>query len=226
MIISRKRETTLPSLPLTLNGSVMERVETFKYLGVHISQNLSWSTHVKYICTKAKRILGLLYRKFYNHITSEAMLQLYISLVRPHVEYAATVWSPHLQKDVYALECVQKFALRMVYHAWGMDYHDLIGLTTIPTLEERRRVMRLCLIYKILNNICYFSPDTFTSSTCISHHASHSMTLHEPFCRTNSYKYSFVPFTINLWNSLDPTSVYAATLPCFKHQLSYSLYNT
>ena len=94
------------------------------------------------------------------------MLQLYISLVRPHVEYAATVWSPHLQKDVYALECVQKFALRMVYHAWGMDYRGLIGLTTIPTLRERTRVMRLCLIYEILNDICYFSPDTFTSSTC------------------------------------------------------------
>ena len=114
MIISRKRETTLPSLPLTINEFVIERVETFKYLGVHISQNLSWSPHVKYVCTKAKRILGLLYRKFYNHTTSEAMLQLYISLVRPHVEYAATVWSPHLQKDVHALESVQKFALRMV----------------------------------------------------------------------------------------------------------------
>ena len=115
-------------------------------------------------------------------------------------------------------------ALRMVYHAWGMDYHDLIGLTTIPTLEERRKVMRLCLLYKIFNDICYFTPDTFTSSTSVSHHASHSMTLREPFCRTNGYKYSFGPFTINLWNNLDPTTVSAPTLACFKHQL-YSLYN-
>ena len=81
-----------------------------KYLEVCISKNLSWSTHVNTACSKAKRILGLLYHRVYNHSTSEVMLQLYLSLVRPHMEYAAAVWSPHLQKDITALESVQTFA--------------------------------------------------------------------------------------------------------------------
>ena len=85
-----------------------------KYLGVCILKNLSRSTYVNTVCSKAKRILGL---RFYNHSTSEVMLQLYLSLVRPHMEYAETVWSPHLRKDTAALECT-KFALSTMHGVW------------------------------------------------------------------------------------------------------------
>ena len=32
------------------------------------------------------------------------LLQLYLSLVRPHTEYAAPVWDPHLLSDINSLE--------------------------------------------------------------------------------------------------------------------------
>ena len=123
--------------------------------------------------------------------TSEVMLQLYLSLVRPHMEYAAAVWSPNLQKDIVALESVQKFALRMIYHAWGMAYQESIGISSLPTLEERRVVMRLCLLYQILNGYIYFNQNNFTPSTSLSHHLLHSMTLSHPFCRTSCFKCAF-----------------------------------
>ena len=79
-------------------------------------------------------------------LTSEAMLQLYISLVRPHVEYAATVWSPSSSKRcICPIESVQKFALRMVYHAWGgLDWshnHPYFGRKkksneTLPDIQD------------------------------------------------------------------------------------------
>ena len=100
MVISRRRDPTLPQSSLTICGVDLEKVDAMKYLGVCISKNLSWSTHVNSVCSKAKRILGLLYRRFYNHSTSEVMLQLYLSLVRPHMEYAAAVWSPHFYRRI------------------------------------------------------------------------------------------------------------------------------
>ena len=78
--------------PLILNGVPLERVETFKYLGLLLSSDLSWSNHVDSVCSRAKRILGLQYRQYYHHADSEAIRQLYISLVRPHLEYGSMVW--------------------------------------------------------------------------------------------------------------------------------------
>ena len=148
-----------------------------------------------------------------------------VNLVRPHLEYAATIWWPFLQKDKAALEKVQKFALRMIYHAWSLDYENLLRISTLPTLEERRVFMKLCLLYQILNGLCYFNPRIFSPCTSIiRHHASHSLTLYEPFCHTTSFKYSFVPHTISLWNRLDSDTVSASTLFCFRNHLFHFMF--
>ena len=93
----------------------MERVELFKHLGVIVSSDLSWSNHITSICAKAKRILGLLYRKYHNHVEGDDVLKTpYISLVRPHLEYGCAVWDLYTLKDKRNLEQVQKFACKMV----------------------------------------------------------------------------------------------------------------
>ena len=56
---------------------------------------------------RRKRRLGLLYRTFYHDASVTSLLKLYVSLIRPILEYACQVWSPHLVKDVEKLEKVQ-----------------------------------------------------------------------------------------------------------------------
>lgn len=51
--------------------------------------------------------LSLLSRRFYSNTPGDSLLQLYLSLVRPHVGYASAIWSPHLWKDKDALENIQ-----------------------------------------------------------------------------------------------------------------------
>jgi len=59
----------------SLNGMPFEKVELFKHLGL-ISSDLSWSNHITSITAKAKRILGLLYRQYYNHVEGHVLKQL------------------------------------------------------------------------------------------------------------------------------------------------------
>ena len=121
----------------------------------------------------------------------------------PTLTYASAIWSPHVKKDKIALENVQKFACRMATRSWDSSYQDLLDFVDLPSLECRRLETRLCLLYKIIYKLCYFDDGIFTPSTSLTHHALHNniIVLNRPFARTNSYFYSFVPYTISLWNN-------------------------
>ena len=60
--------------------------------GEHSQQSISktwvfWSKHVSEICFKAKKIIGLIYRQYYQHSNTDTLKQLCISSVWPHLEY-------------------------------------------------------------------------------------------------------------------------------------------
>ena len=95
MLLSRKRSNSIPSPPIYLNGVVLSRVTTYKYLGV-ISHNLSWKPHIlTTICNKTRRLIGMiLYRKFYGYSNPVTLLKLYLAIIRPNLEYASSVWDP------------------------------------------------------------------------------------------------------------------------------------
>ena len=111
MAISKLVSRTIPLPgPLTLSGHDLERVSSYRYLGVTLSQSLEWSDHITDICRKARRVLGLIYCQYSPFLSLTALRQLCISMVRPHLEYASQLWNPYLQKDIVMLESVQKFA--------------------------------------------------------------------------------------------------------------------
>ena len=133
MLISRNRNRMNNPPAITINGQMLETVSRSKYLGLLLTSDLSWSKHIEGICTKTKKILGLIYRRFYQHANQETLLQLYISIVRPHMEYAAQVWDPHLKKDQDLLESTQKFACKMITKHWDKGYNELLYMTNLPS---------------------------------------------------------------------------------------------
>ena len=136
MVITRKRSNSLVPPVITLTSSVIERTYSYKYLGVTISSDLSWSEHIHTICTKARRTVGLLYRNFYVNSDTTSLLQLYVSLVRPLLEYACQVWHPHLVRDIAKLERVQKLALRLCTKQWTLNYSTLLSLSIFRNTSE------------------------------------------------------------------------------------------
>ena len=217
MLISRKRSPSQP-LSLILDESPLEHVKTFKYLGVLLSSNLNWAPHVEATCAKARKLIGLLYRRFYEHVDSSHLVEMYKIVVRPHLEYAAPVWAPHLAKDVDNLENVQKFGLKMCMKSWDAGYQELLDLAKLPTLENRRLYLKLSTLYKILHGFFYFP------SGVVVHHPSRSLPLlYQPFAHTNAYQSSFLPSTVHVWNHLPHYAHTAQSTHLFKFILHHSL---
>ena len=138
-------------------------VTTYRYLGVVISSDLSWSSHIQETTTKAKQIIGMLYRNI-SKFTTDRYTMLYKSLIRPHLEYAAEVWSPHTVKNVQMIEKVQIFALRMCAQDYRLSYEELLKTFGLPSLENRRIYLSLCRFHNIVCGV-YFFPSSFTSSS-------------------------------------------------------------
>ena len=77
----------------TLEGTLLENVESIKYLGVTIINDLRWNTHVSNICTRANRTLGFLRRNLYAS-PQEVKEAAYKELVHQVLGYSGSVWGP------------------------------------------------------------------------------------------------------------------------------------
>ena len=179
----------------TLEGTDLVNVESIKYLGVTITSDLRWNTHVNNVCTKANRTLGFLRRNLCScpQAVKEAA---YKGLVRPVLDYGRSVWDPQgvvLQEE---LETVQKRAARFVtgnynnYETGSMN--GILGQLKWESLKERRKDNRLILLYKGFKGKASVPTDDLIPKTrrCRNQHF---MAFQTPIANTYVYKGSFFP---------------------------------
>ena len=75
-----------------LQDTMLVSVSSSKYLGVTISDDLSWITQIDNITKSANQTLGFLKRN--SRVHNKDLKSVAVAPVRPQLEYASTVWSP------------------------------------------------------------------------------------------------------------------------------------
>ena len=88
-----------PSFQYTMSGNPIEDVHQEKDLGVTFDKELKFSDHIALKVKKANQILGMI-RYTFSCLDRDIFLPLYKTLIRPHLEYASTIWSP-IYKKIY-----------------------------------------------------------------------------------------------------------------------------
>ena len=213
MFFSLKHQQSFDSLPsLLLSNIPFERVYSFKYLGLILSCNLSWSKHITCIIKRAKRLIGLIYRQFYSLSSPKTLLSLYTTIVRPILEYESPIWDPSSVSLSSSIDSVQYFALKMISKSWSTPYSALLSSLNLSTLDHRRKRSKLLFFYKINNGLTHstlpLTPHPPSPPMSLRHFCPYNYTV--PFCRTSCYCLSFLPSTIRLWNSL-PSNIKQTT---------------
>ena len=215
LTISKKK--TPITRDYVLHGHTLERVTSAKYLGVTITSDLKWGEHINNICTKANKTIGFLKRNI-NISNKSIKEKAYLSLVRPTLEYASTVWDPYQQNDKHRLEMVQRRAARYVtnrYH-YTESVSDMLGQLKWPTLEDRRKNNRLAMMFKIRNEKVDINASHKLLQMARPSRNNNSMAMQIPSCRTTVRKESFYPRTIREWNILPEATVSSDSLESFK----------
>ena len=222
---SLKHQSSLDSLPsLKLGNSQISRVYSYKYLGLTFTCTLSWLFHINQTISKAKRLLGLIYRQFYHYSSSSTLLSLYTTIVRPIVEYGSTIWDP---SSTALVEKVQFFALKIISKTWSTPYSNLSSVN-ISSLEHRRRSAKLLLFFKLSNNLHFISSFPCHRS-CKPEYALRHYSIFDfsrLFCRTSSLANSFFPSTIKLWNSLPSSTKSTQSISYFKFRINCDCFST
>ena len=196
-----------------LHGHKLESVKSTKYLGVTLSDTGEFDEHIRNVVTSGNQMLGFIRRNL--KVNSKSVKErAYTMLARPKLEYASTVWDPYKREQINNLEKVQRRAARIVTnrHRNTSSVTDMLGDLGWQTLERRRKVARLSLLYKILANLVNISSNNLRPVVTRSRRSTvaHSRQLERCLCKKDLRLNAFFPRTIREWNSL-PDHVVLAT---------------
>lgn len=199
MTITAKKSQ--PVYLYTMIGCVLSKVSDITYLGITITDNLQWETHITGLTAKANRTLGFLRRNLRNCPRQLRQLA-YFSLVRSRLEYAATIWDPHLAKDITRVEAVQRRAARFVMndHKRCSSVSTMLKTLDWNQLDIRRKNGRLTFLKKIISGRVAVNPSDYLTEGVTRTRTVNSQKYKHYSAKTLVFKNSFFPRTIPEWN--------------------------
>ena len=197
-----------PKKIYTMNNETLPTTVMERDLGVIITPQLNFKKHIDNCVKKANRMIGLISRAFKNK--SESVIkQLYITIVRPYLDYCSPLWSPHAKGDIQRLERVQRRATKLVSTLRHLQYDDRLKALGLKTLEVRRKRQDLIQLFKILKGEDYFPINEHfelqNSST-----RGHRLKLKKTTNNNDISKHRYCSRIIGAWNSL-PSSLIEGT---------------
>ena len=197
-------------------------------LGVYVSSDLKWSKHVQMIASRANRVLGMLVRTFTSRDVS-LWKTLYVSLVRPHLEFASSVWNPYLKGDIKMIEKVQRRATKIPSQMRDLPYDKRLSMWGLTALDDRRVRGDLIQMFKFTNGYelidWYTGPQLAPSSQTRAASSNNQRLVRESFLAKASNDHGhfvstrhnfFLNRVAGSWNGLNNFQIQAPSLNSFK----------
>ncbi|MGE5822000.1 MAG: RNA-directed DNA polymerase [Nitrososphaerota archaeon] len=205
-----------------MNGKYLEEVTEERDLGVIVQNDLKCSKQCLKAVNTANKVLGMIKRTI-SVRDREVILQLYKSLVRPHLEYSIQAWRPHFQRDIGLIEGVQRRATKLIACLRDKSYEERLEQLNLTTLETRRLRGDLIEVFKIFKGLDKLDPLKFFELSNAPTRG-HSLKLVKPRCRLDVRKFSFAQRVVDVWNSLNDDMVACDSVNGFKKRLDKFLY--
>ena len=143
----------------------------------------------------------------------------FLSLVRPHLDYAAQFWSPYYRKDIESLEAVQRRMTKMVEGMRNIPYKERLKRLNLHSLERRRVRGDLIEVFKWVKGINEGNIKQVIDLSKQNRTRSNGFKLEKLRFRTNIGKNWFTNRVVNDWNSLGKHVVEAESINSFKRRL-------
>ena len=141
----------------------------------------------------------MLLKCFYSKDRS-LQCKLFATYVRPILEFNFSIWSPHLAKDIIAIERVQKYFTKNLKGLGNKTFEERLAILNLPSLECRRFFIDLVSLYKIMHCLSDYKlqqlfPHTVLRTPMLLRRHPHQLDLPKP--RSDLLEFSFVIEQLN-----------------------------
>ena len=128
--------------------------------------------------------------------------------MKPILEHAVVIWSPHTKRDTNMIERSQRQATRFVMN-------NFFSYTSVAQQE------RAIMTFKIIHNLVDIPVNSYLTPIPMTHDTrGHNMRFMQQMTRTDCYLHSFFPSAIKIWNSLPQHVIYSKDIDEFKQRLA------
>jgi hypothetical protein len=185
------------------------KLQSVKFLGIMLQNNLSWQSHISYIHPKVSRAVYMI-RKLNHTVSTEVILQVYYAYIHSHLTYGTLLWANNYLSN--SLFILQKQAVRLMckapHRAHCKDLFVQLKIMSLPCIYIFQ-----CLIYakKNLQNF------TLNSGTHCYNTRQH-YDIHKTPCHFSKTLNSFKITSIKLFNKL-PVDFRKSSLTIFEKKL-------
>lgn len=207
-----------PRYNYNICGTSLQHVASHCDLGITVTEDLSWTAHVQRICKQANKQTYLI-RKCFSRPSFTLCRDLYLTYIRPIIEFGGPVWHPILVQNSALLEAVQRRATRMGCGVVRPSYPQRMRIMNLTTFSERRARGDLIMTYKILNNKLGCDLRHLFVLNTNEYLRGHNLKLCHQSYKTRTRE-TFLPNRVfNEWNCLPVEAVDAPSCCSFKARL-------
>ena len=202
----------------SLGGSSLKLVKTHRDLGVLIDSSLRFHPHVAEVVRKSSGLANQILRSTVCR-SPIFMITLFISHIRPILDYCSTLWNYGYLGDVRKLESVQRRWTSHVTGMEGLSYPERLQRLNLYSIQGR--LFRTDLI-KVWKSFC---PEVEVGLLGLFERQYHTATrghrfkLSLPACRSDTYRRFLSIRIVREWNSLPANVIEAQTISTFKSRL-------
>lgn len=212
-----------PKNTYTMENQQLSTTEEERDIGVLINRSLKPTKQCESAANRAKVVLNQISRSF-HYRDRHVFKRLYITYVRPHLEFSVPAWSPTLIQDINTLESVQIKAVNMISGLRGSTYQEKLQEIGLQSLETRRKRFDLIQVYRIMNNNMEVEANTWfnkvgENSTRNTRQTAKRLNLVISRTKTQIRQNFFTTRAAISWNSLPEDIQNAVNLKQFKRKL-------
>ena len=150
VIFSCKRSITSHP-PLTFNNIPVAQTHSQKHLGMQLDKKLNFEEHLKKVESKVSKTIGII-RKLQNVLPRSALLTIYKSFIRPHLDYGDIIYDKAFNESFHAkLESFQyNAALAITGAIRGTSTEKIYEELGLESLKSRRWYRKMSFLYEVI----------------------------------------------------------------------------